>query len=55
MRTTIDRFGYRSYVWPTGHIVSRDGSGRMCWTLYYRDGTTAFFHTLGEAKASFQH
>lgn len=36
-RATTDRLGQRWYVLADGTQVGRDGFGRMCWSVYYRD------------------
>lgn len=48
---TTDRDGFRTYVSPTGQYVTRDGAGRMAWTVTYADGSTGFTPTLKESQA----
>lgn len=55
---TRDRNGRLAYVWPSGLTITRDGTGRLPWSVY-RPGNTgyagcAMYDTKAEALADNQ-
>lgn len=48
---TTDRYGNRAYAWPAGYGATKDGAGRMRWTVSYPSGDYGMTDTLGEAIA----